>query len=299
MPNSGLVIELQRHALDQTISVSTLLRYAKVIAFKLDLRDALVWIDGELNGYMDKPVESVPPYRVVRGEVKGLNPHYGWRPVQFENAAHAQLFSAAHLGQSLGAMEEGLQGDQNGSRIGFQWHPATKQQLLSAISYASDVMLELHRGQILGIIDAVRNIVLEWALELEKEGNLGEGMAFSPDERREAREVSHNYFIQNAGVIGNVSDQAQVHGQQSADIDIDVRLLQDVLGQARENLSGLPKETRDTLERVLDDIDHEVQAGGGNRARLRELAERAIRVCEGASGNVIATGIITMLSRLL
>lgn len=294
----GLVEELQRRALDGTVPVSTLLRYAKTIAVKLDLSDALVWINGELNGYMDQPVESIPPYRIVHGQVRGLNPYHGWQPVQFENTKHAELFSTAHLGQSIGAMTGGAPDSDAGTTIAFQWHPATKQQLLSSLSSASDVMLELSSLQIAGVVDAVRNVVLDWALELEKKGISGEGMTFSFDEKREAKEVSHNYFIQNAGVVGNVSDQAQVRNQQSVQININIAALQDVVGQARAHLSDLPEPTRTSLEPLLADIEQEIKAGNGNQGRLRELVESAKRICEAAAGNLTAAGIGELLSGL-
>jgi hypothetical protein len=46
-----------------------------------------------------------------------------------------------------------------------------------------------------GIIDKVRTIVLKWALELEKQGILGEGMTFSDAEKQKA--TSPSISIQN------------------------------------------------------------------------------------------------------
>jgi hypothetical protein len=47
--NLPIVLKLQADALDQNVSVTDLLRTAKVIANKLGATDALTWIDRELT----------------------------------------------------------------------------------------------------------------------------------------------------------------------------------------------------------------------------------------------------------
>ena len=47
-----------------------------------------------------------------------------------------------------------------------------------------------------GILDTVRNKILDWALELEKKGILGdEEMNFSDKEREQAQSVTINNYI--------------------------------------------------------------------------------------------------------
>jgi hypothetical protein len=55
-----LIQKLQAEAANPDSSVTNLLRMAKIAATKLNLTDALVWIDRELNGYMDLKVEDLP-----------------------------------------------------------------------------------------------------------------------------------------------------------------------------------------------------------------------------------------------
>lgn len=47
----GIVLELQKEALDETISIESLLRKAYLVAKKLKLRDLEEWINQEQNGY--------------------------------------------------------------------------------------------------------------------------------------------------------------------------------------------------------------------------------------------------------
>jgi len=52
--------------------------------------------------------------------------------------------------------------------------------------------LFIGRAQIHRIIEAVRNVVLIWALKLEEDGILGEGFVFSKSEKRLANTITYN-----------------------------------------------------------------------------------------------------------
>jgi AbiTii len=58
-----LILKLQAEAANPDASVTNLLRMAKIAATKLNLKDALVWIDRELNGYTNVKVEDLRPLR--------------------------------------------------------------------------------------------------------------------------------------------------------------------------------------------------------------------------------------------
>src|SRR5947209_10754303 len=86
-----LILKLQAEAANPDASVTNLLRMAKIAATKLNLKDALVWIDRELNGYMDLKVEDLPPYRRPMGIPEGYNPVHGWQPIQFQSRKPADI----------------------------------------------------------------------------------------------------------------------------------------------------------------------------------------------------------------
>ena len=75
----GIVIELQKQAIDTDSDVVSLLRKAYLVARKLDIKDFEEWINSELNGYTD--YDKIPDYREIRGQVKAWNPYHGWIPV--------------------------------------------------------------------------------------------------------------------------------------------------------------------------------------------------------------------------
>jgi hypothetical protein len=295
-----IVRKLQTDAINQDISVSTLLRTAKVVATKLDLQDALIWIDRELDGYLGLPVEELPAYRRLKGVLKGHNPYHGWKPILFENSEQERVFSQAPLGVSIGTIEEYLKGKHENDFI-FEISPETETQLINALEYPLEVKLQLDRGAIFRIVDAVRNLILNWSLELEKAGILGEGMVFSGRDKREATPITQQFFAQNIGVVGNVTDQAQVANEQAATmkVNLDVAAVQDFAAQARQALPSLPEDARNQVEPMIADLEDELAQGAQNQSRLRELLGSVRTVCEGAAGNLSAQGMLGLLGSLL
>lgn len=164
-----------------------------------------------------------------------------------------------------------------------------------------DVHVKLEFGSAWNIIDQVRNLVLNWTLELEKAGILGEDMTFTAEEKREAGPVSAQYFIQNLGVLGNVSGHAAVSNEQRATqkIDIDLNLVRDFVAQTREALPLLPEKARDEMQPLLRDIEVELVAAEPDQSKLRGWLRSARTVCEGAAGNLAASGILQLLNNFI
>ena len=73
----GIVIELQREALDEKISIESLIRKAYLVAKKLKLKEFEEWLNQEQNGYK----KEIPEYRNITGEIKAWNPYHGWIPM--------------------------------------------------------------------------------------------------------------------------------------------------------------------------------------------------------------------------
>lgn len=296
-----VVRKLQADAINQDASVSSLLRTAKVIATKLEVEDALVWIDRELDGYMDVPAEELPPYRQLTGDLRGFNPYHGWQPVIFEDPEIARLCARAPMGTSIGSLEEDLRGlrDRGGYFI-FTIAPEHKTQIMNALEYPADVQLRLDYGAIFNIADVVRNLVLNWSLELEKAGIHGDDMEFSQDDKREAVPITQQFFAQNIGIVGNVTDKAHVANEQSAtmSVDFDLKAVRDFVTQVQQALSSLPEDTSNRLEPTVTDLQTELSKDAPSQSRLRDLLVSVRTISEGAAGNLSAQGILGLLQGL-
>jgi len=295
-----LIRKLQAEAANPDASVTNLLRMAKIAATKLNLNDALVWIDRELEGYMHLKVEDLPPYRRLTGTPKGYNPYHGWQPIQFRDAKTAEYLSQAPIGLSLGAIEKSVR-EPSGGEYAFPYPPELKTKVQNRLAYPVDVHIAIECSQLWNIVEQVRNLILNWSLELEKVGVLGEDMHFSEQERGDAKPVTQQFIIQNVGVLGNVSDQASVTNQQTATakIELDLEQVRDFLRQARAALPQLPEKAQEAIRPVLETIDRELEAEKPNSSKIRAAFGSLRKIGEGIAGNLTAQGIIAMVKMIV
>jgi len=162
-----------------------------------------------------------------------------------------------------------------------------------------DVQISIQRAQLWNIVEQVRNLILNWSLELEKAGVLGEDMHFSEQEKGDAKPVTQQFIIQNVGVLGNVSDQASVTNQQTAKIELDLEQVRDFLRQARAALPQLPEKAQEAVRPVLETINRELEAEKPNSSKIRAAFGSLRKIGEGIAGNLTAQGIIAMVKMIV
>lgn len=197
---SSLVEELQRDALDPQTSIPGLLRKVKLVAAKLRLEGMGEWVDAELNGY----AREVPSYRIKRGDVRWWNPYHGWLPVQGAEVIMSRL-SEKRVGESVSALEALAGSPDDSFHIPVSHDIAVKLLKIEFIG-TPKVAVFFHKNVFTDILDQVRTRVLEWALELEKAGIVGEGVSFSPAEKERAADVNISIGTMSGNLMaGDVS----------------------------------------------------------------------------------------------
>jgi len=199
---SGLVSELQREALDSNIPVTDLLRKASVDARKLGITEFSDWCQNELNGYTEH--DDIPDYRKVKGELKAYNPYHGWQSCVIPEEEVEESVCNTKTNQPISGLQALLSDETNFLTIPFPGH--VKATLRKVFDCDLEMALHISPNAVTSIVDIVRNGVLDWALRLEEEGILGEGLTFSDTEKKKAQN-NPNINIHNfQGVFGNVSD---------------------------------------------------------------------------------------------
>jgi AbiTii len=227
---SSLVKDFQRDIVQSSKSTTELLRTAKLISAKLGLNDISEWVNCELNGYEEGA--TIPPYRYLSGgELQVRNPVHGWLPVE-------KINKAFRVGQSVSELEElsksrsiviSLSRNENYSLHGSGMNVSHWQQ-----------QIEFSPVQLKGLLSMVKDKLLDWSLELETRGIIGENMSFDEQERKSAQ--SQVFNIQHfAGVLGDVSHSSvQVYDYSS---------LYQTLKQ-----QNVPQEERNKLENIMDKL---------------------------------------------
>lgn len=293
---SGLIAELQRDALNPSFPVDSLLRRMKVCAAKLGLPALEVWVDSELNGYRGR---KIPKYRELSGQPVAWNPYNGWIPIMMNSAKDQRLISRAPIGQSISSIRD-LIDNGDGSNAHYPLSPEIVAILNSGLDFQTPRMvLQIGRSHLVTIIETVRNMSLDWALEMERKGVLGEGMSFEPTERERAQVAmsKSTYHIGSIGsVIGNLGNENTVR-----DINIsslDARSITETVNKVREAIPQLQTAGVDgaALSRSLDAIDGEVNSAKPDSGKLRALFGDVRSMLVGAAGNVTAEGALALIA---
>ncbi|TAH39247.1 MAG: hypothetical protein EYC70_00230 [Planctomycetota bacterium] len=178
------------------------------MAYKLDLPEFLHWCEGELNGQFD----AVPSYRRVHGQMVAQNRPDEWIPFVFREQELNEKLASRLVDSPAAVLEQVLHEANDDGHIYMQAPPAV--QDLAVKRHQTNAAFRVRTSEIRGILDAVRNIVHEWSLKLEKSGIVGTGLSFSPVEKDKAATIHYN-IGKVTGVVGPVtSSQVSI---QSAD----------------------------------------------------------------------------------
>jgi hypothetical protein len=281
---SSVIVELQRESLDQNVSVSELLRKALVVARKLKLVELQKWIENELNGYKDE----VPDYRVASGQIRGWNPYNGWIPLIFEDPKEADALSKRGCSQSIAEIEDLLQGESSTLHMPYPQH--IQRKLSKGFEYETEVSLFVGRGAIVRIVDSVRNVVLNWALELEEQGVLGQGLSFSEEEKEAATSTSQNINNFYGPVHGpQIAQGNQQAIQVSSAFQVDVESLKALIANiesAAQKIDILP-DKRAEFESELATLRAQASSPNPKKGIVKEGLSSLRNILEGASGSAL------------
>ncbi len=294
---TGLVFELQRDSLNSEIRVSNLLRKALVISKKLNIIEIEEWLNKELDGYL--LTDDIPKYRTVRGEVKVWNPYHGWQPLYFDDIEMAEKFSERDTCQSIAELETLSEGDGSRMRMPFPKH--IEKSLMESMSVSLQPELITDKTEIIGILDAVRNNILNWSLELEQKGIFGEGMSFSNEEKKIAHQTTYQ-VTNNIGSMHNSQLQQDSSGStQSLNVVASSGDLQKFVEELKNSIESLKLQQEQTQELKEAIATLEIQANSPKPKNIIiDESLRTVRnILEGATGSIAASGLIYQLGLFL
>ncbi|MCG7357637.1 hypothetical protein MHL39_13430 [Roseomonas mucosa] len=293
-----LVLQIQADALDRSVSTADLLRRARMASSKLGIGSASKWVEHETNGYEGIAPKDLPPYRIIRGQPKFFNPYNGWCPIMTHDEEMADILSTAYLFQPAAVLEKLVKEDKQGN-LQLPHGLALNQLITSQIGFDAPSVIMLGRATVWGVVEKVRNLILDWSLELERAGVLGEGMSFTINEKSRAVAVTNNYFAQNIGVAGNVDGGSTVQNNQVAGASLDLESVRNLLQQMQQLTPMLPQGVRGTVEAEARELQAEAAKPQPDQGRMRKLLGSIRSACDGAGGNLVAAGVIEAIKVLL
>lgn len=301
-----LILQIQQDALNKDVSVTDALRKAKVACTKLGLLDFGKWVDQELRGYVDIPVTKLPEYRKLHGIPEAYNPYHGWQPLIFQEAKAEEACSFAPVGMSISAIEESLRAmaEANGF-FEFPYPTEMANRIRRAISFGgSNVRLKIAPPAIANIVHEVRNILLEWTMEMEKEGILGKELVFSLSDREKSAKatdsVINNISIGHVGAFVQSAAHSVVQGETN-EANTLAKGVSDLVQQVGQMLpaSGLSddiqRNAREALQK-LEPVGHDEKPDTG---RLRNGLEALKRALAPAGEHILRFAVDEGVKRLI
>ena len=142
-----------------------------------------IGLSHELSGYVSNA--AVPVYRKFYADLRFFNPVRGWCPI----VGPSPKFECTQPDSEILSLLES-----DSTEYVIPVPPQMVQYFSEKIGTFVDVKQFISRSSLAGIIDGVRNAVLDWALKLEEAGVHGEGMSFSMADTRKAQGVTIKYW---------------------------------------------------------------------------------------------------------
>jgi len=218
-----LLAKIQDAAVDSKTDITDVLRQCAILAARLKHEGFKKWVDQELNGY--PPGTALPPYRIAKG-ITSIGHFMGAFGEQIRNvplplgnvpAEFRTRLSQVEFRQGAGALQAMVVGP--GEDLMSRW-PADLVAWVADRYFEGRTLMaahmELPRSAVVGVLDAVRNGVLQFVLEIEEQapdvGEVKPGAA-SPIPAEQVTQIFNTTIMGAANVaVGgqNVSQTAQV-----------------------------------------------------------------------------------------
>jgi hypothetical protein len=281
---AALVHELTEMASDPSVSTVDLLRRALVAARRLDVLELVAWIDSELNGYRNG---EVPEYRKIKGQLVAEHPHRGPIPFLLPPDEIAEMITDFAVRQSVPELAQLAQ-----SKSGLYCHfpPDIEHALIGMMQAGTGVTLrpalKFSPVQAQGIIEIVRSRILEWTLDLEEQGVLGEGMRFSQEEKQAVQQ--HYHFSNVSGSQIQIGSHASSQSQDNR-TTVDLEALRSLIG-ALESAIARSQAKGDAVEELRAELATLKAQAASPKPKweiIKATASSLKTIAEGALGNIL------------
>jgi pyruvate/2-oxoglutarate dehydrogenase complex dihydrolipoamide acyltransferase (E2) component len=274
------------------------------VARKLKVADFETWIQGELNGYTK--LADAPEYRVIRGTCEAFNPYHGWQTVHFADQKSSESVTLRPITNPIGSLSELVAGaNSNKASLTMQMPAGITNKLMKEVGFGiTDIHLRFQVADFANVIETVKTKVLEWSLQLEEAGVLGEGMNFSPEEQTAAKTaaVAPTYQATNMTVVHSMAQsqiqQASPGATQAFTMKtVDVEELVEFVKAVRAIEDQLPEQDKKQANADLATLEAQAEAPTPSRGIVLEAAASLRKILESAAGSLTATTLPPLIQK--
>ncbi|WP_447979030.1 AbiTii domain-containing protein [Candidatus Nitrospira bockiana] len=283
----SIVQDLQQEALNPQVKTTDLLRKGLFAAKKLGAKEFECWSSKEYQGYTAN--DKTPDYRMVTGEFVALNPYLGWVPVYCNDVDMAKLMSKRGCGQSIPELESLIDGQRDDKIFAMAYPKKVEADILKSIDPLIQPRLHVQKSALIKIVNAVRMIILNWAIELEQDGILGDSLSFSKKEKQLATGVPQtiNNFYGPIGV-----SQIQQHSAYSAQVvvnaDLNIEKIQAFIAAVESAFDKLKLDAdgQQELKSEIETIKSQLASPKPKKPIISESLQSIRRIMESVTGGL-------------
>ena len=194
--------------MDLSIPCDQLLLKAYTIAFKLGIPSMVDFCSKELYGYADVKREDVPAYRKGIIGLEGVDGYRNAFPIILKQDSE---FKVLEISESITEIES--MDLSKGSILYSNVSAEESYFIRKKIKVDSDILIRkiIPAYFLKAILTKVRKMILEWALQLEKNGIYGEQLIFSDEEQNKVNDIPSiqiiiNGNVSNSNIAGELKD---------------------------------------------------------------------------------------------
>ena len=296
---ANLLKEIQAATTESNYPLANVLRKCAVLASQIKNSELRDWVFKELNGY-DNNTDTIPKYRVLGASVQGnlAGPfNSGYKNIMLPAACLPEPLqkqaTAATFDQPIASLEALVASDSGDGQVVFNWPGNWVALIQKEGKLAEDVVLygawqSVSSAAIVGILDTVRNRVLEFCLRLENEvpGAGSDDVKPTTAETEATTQLFQTIIIGNhAGNIANASPGAiqTVHVVERGDLQGLVAAL---------TRYGVPASEIDELRGVVEE-EKNLTAIGPKASQWLAKASTAVASGTWKLGHGVSVGVIT------
>lgn len=287
---SSLIRDLENDILENK-DILSILRKALIISKRLKLEEFEEWINSERLGYNDKT--NLPDYRIIDCEliedkIQGtltLAAISRNVPVKIEPQLD-ELARKLYLDYSISEIYNLCKTYDD--QIRFNAPPVISEILENPYVYRA-----CHVYQLENIIQQVKDKLLDWCLDLEKQGIFGEDFSFTDDEKNNAKNITFNISAKNSQVqIGE--NNLQINNKNIQIVSEKLNEIKNVLNQYDIDAS----EKNEILSKI-DIVEEEFQKENSDFDLIKNTINSIKKIGENVLAGVTAQLIFNNLDSIL
>ncbi|WP_347454240.1 hypothetical protein ABEF83_07830 [Acinetobacter thermotolerans] len=274
---------LQKLVLDPKSNLTDILRNALLISHKLGLDDFKSWCELELKGYEGIDNSNIPEYRCLYGSFHVLNVQNGSRQFVGDQAIGQKISEGIVFFQEILANDQ----DSFDLRVSDDINAFLKKKYdLKSNNYIFYSMVD--NVYIKKVLETVKTRVLEFSIQLEQQGILGEDWEFTIEEKKIAINITNFQ-----GILGDVKHS---NVQQTNTLTVQKNDFESLEQYLRNN--GIEKADILDLKNIID-VNPLPQSQSEYSPDLKSWMTKMIgksidgtwQVTIGAAGSLLATGL--------